>query len=86
MLILLLFGLILIKIVIGNDSDEIVTNYVRCATTKGNYMLFYIMYVYNYHNNLIGPIVLEIYRDWSPRGINILILLLNNMIIIIIII
>ena len=75
MLILLLFGLILIKIVIGNDSDEIVTNYVRCATTKGNnYMLFYIMYVYNYHNNLIGPIVLEIYRDWSPRGINILII------------
>ena len=46
----LIFVVIVTLLVFYVTGDEdIVTNYVRCSTTKGD-------------------IVLEIYRDWSPRG------------------
>jgi hypothetical protein len=46
----LIFVLIVTLLVFYVTGDEdIVTNYVRCSTTKGD-------------------IVLELYRDWSPRG------------------
>jgi cyclophilin family peptidyl-prolyl cis-trans isomerase len=54
---LILFVITLIISVIGDE--DIVTNYVRCTTTK-------------------GPIVLEIYRDWSPRGADRFIDLVND--------